>query len=87
MIVLKMIALGWPWIGEAASWVAAFASALEVDVPNMALMMEPFRGHVPLAVTLLATGLTVATLGWIGHPLSLGVLAWRSGRSRAWRAT
>lgn len=49
-----MIALGWPWIGEAASWIAAFASALEVDAPNMTMMMETLRRHVPLAVTLLA---------------------------------
>lgn len=69
--------------------VAALGQSVDTQIPiiglvavaavGLALLLVPWtrrrRRLVPLAVTLLATGLTVALLGWVGHPLSLGVLA------------
>jgi uncharacterized protein len=70
--------------------VAALGGAVWTEIPLVggaavavvALLLflvpwEPRRRRrlLPLAVSLAATALTLAVLGWIGHPLSLGVLA------------
>lgn len=50
-----------------------------VLVIGLCLFLVPWTGRrrrlVPLGVTLLATGLTLAVLGWLGRPVSLGVIA------------
>ncbi|NYD38793.1 MMPL family transporter [Actinomycetospora corticicola] len=69
--------------------VAALGASVDTQIPiigavavaaiGLVLFLVPWTGRrrrlLPLAVTLLATGMTVAGLGWVGHPLSLGVLA------------
>lgn len=58
----------------------AVIGTIAVAAIGLVLLLIPWtsrrrRRLIPLAVTLLATALTLAVLGWIRHPLSLGVVA------------
>jgi hypothetical protein len=66
-------------LGRSVDTQIPIIGAVAVVAIGLALFLVPWtrrrRRLLPLAVTLLATGMTVAGLGWIHHPLSLGVLA------------
>ncbi|MCD2193753.1 RND transporter [Actinomycetospora endophytica] len=66
-------------LGQSVDTQIPIIGVIAVAAIGLALFLVPWtrrrRRLLPLAVTLLATGMTVAGLGWIGHPLSLGVLA------------
>ncbi|HEY2223820.1 hypothetical protein [Actinomycetospora sp.] len=66
-------------LGQSVDTQIPIIGAIAVAAIGLVLFLVPWtrrrRRLLPLAVTLLATGMTVAGLGWIGHPLSLGVLA------------
>jgi uncharacterized protein len=66
-------------LGQSVDTQIPIIGAIAVAAIGLVLFLVPWtrrrRRLLPLAVTLLATGMTVAGLGWVGHPLSLGVLA------------
>lgn len=66
-------------LGQSVNTQIPIIGVIAVAAIGLALLGVPWtrrrRRLLPLAVTLLATGMTVAGLGWVGHPLSLGVLA------------
>ncbi|NMO92274.1 RND transporter [Actinomycetospora sp. TBRC 11914] len=66
-------------LGQSVDTQIPVIGAIAVVAIGLVLFLVPWtrrrRRLLPLAVTLLATGMTVAGLGWIHHPLSLGVLA------------
>ena len=66
-------------LGQSIDTQIPIIGVIAVAAIGLVLFLVPWtrrrRRLLPLAVTLLATGMTVAGLGWVGHPLSLGVLA------------
>jgi hypothetical protein len=66
-------------LGQSVDTQIPILGAIAIAAIGLVLFLVPWtrrrRRLLPLAVTLLATGMTVAGLGWVGHPLSLGVLA------------
>lgn len=66
-------------LGQSVDTQIPVIGAVAVVAIGLVLFLVPWtrrrRRLLPLAVTLLATGMTVAGLGWVHHPLSLGVLA------------
>lgn len=67
-------------LGEQATKEIPLLGAAAITVIGLCLFLVPWtprraRRLLPLAVTVVAVGLTVATLGWLGLPISLGVVA------------
>lgn len=66
-------------LGASVDSEAPVLGGIAVLVSGLCLLLVPWtrrpRRLVPLAVTLAATATTLAVLGWIGWPVSLGVVA------------
>lgn len=70
-------------VGEQAAREIPILGAAAVTAIGLCLFAVPWTGSalrrrirlVPLGVTVLASGLTVALLGWLDRPISLGVVA------------
>lgn len=66
-------------LGQSVTTQIPIIGVVAIGAIGLVLFLVPWterrRRLLPLAVTVLATGMTVAALGWLRHPASLGVLA------------
>lgn len=66
-------------IGNQVRREVPFVGAIACVMITLCFLLIPWtrkrRRLLPVIATLLATGLTLAAFGWIGHPISLGVVA------------